>query len=338
VPSLSPASFRPSAPVAAALASMGLGRPGGQQLSRAAKTQQQQLKKKKANVRYKDHCDNCLTTQTPQWRKGRRGETFCQDCGRSERRHDYARLKREREKAIEKTLIDLLENSTYVPRWGQPETEASNGSSLVVDTERVKPAKEKQESNTNRENQEHGGNRMMFRSSSEEEDDGDDGDDGEDEEQKLAKIEHASYMSDGELKVEEGDEEDEEGDMETLVKTHPDGVQEDFEAKDIQAGGNLTAKDEDMREIQAEGGNDVTLGKRKKPQDHPTETSQDSGDADGADQCTENRSPSSLEGGAPRSVPASPVKRRRLVEHRSTPTEENLTTGNHNEANGDASG
>jgi len=80
--------------VAAALASMGLGRPGGQQLSRAAKTQQQQLKKKKANVRYKDHCDNCLTTQTPQWRKGRRGETFCQDCGRSERRHDYARLKR----------------------------------------------------------------------------------------------------------------------------------------------------------------------------------------------------------------------------------------------------
>jgi hypothetical protein len=52
------------------------------------------MKKKKANVRYKDHCDNCLTDQTPQWRKGRRGETFCQDCGRSERRHDYARLKR----------------------------------------------------------------------------------------------------------------------------------------------------------------------------------------------------------------------------------------------------
>jgi hypothetical protein len=54
----------------------------------------QVMKKKKANVRYKDHCDNCLTDQTPQWRKGRRGETFCQDCGRSERRHDYARLKR----------------------------------------------------------------------------------------------------------------------------------------------------------------------------------------------------------------------------------------------------
>ncbi len=35
-------------------------------------------RKKKANVKYKDHCDNCLASQTPQWRKGRRGETFCQ--------------------------------------------------------------------------------------------------------------------------------------------------------------------------------------------------------------------------------------------------------------------
>jgi hypothetical protein len=91
-------------------------------------------RKKKSNVKYKDHCDNCLTSETPQWRKGRRGETFCQDCGRSERRHDYARLRKRRSKAISKILKDVLENSTFISVWDdspEPSQSSSSGATMT---------------------------------------------------------------------------------------------------------------------------------------------------------------------------------------------------------------
>jgi len=78
-------------------------------------TPRRKLKKRKTNVQYKGFCENCMTTKTPQWRKGRRGETFCQDCGRSERRHDYARLKKLRSDVIFKALLMMLEDSVWDP-------------------------------------------------------------------------------------------------------------------------------------------------------------------------------------------------------------------------------
>eukprot|EP01087_Luapelamoeba_hula_P005584 TRINITY_DN15630_c0_g1_i1.p1 TRINITY_DN15630_c0_g1~~TRINITY_DN15630_c0_g1_i1.p1 ORF type:complete len:387 (-),score=80.73 TRINITY_DN15630_c0_g1_i1:212-1372(-) len=71
---------------------------------------------RKTNVQYKDYCDNCLTRTTPQWRKGRRGETFCQDCGRCERKHDYVRLRQVRTKAVRVVLLHMLEHSTLPSR------------------------------------------------------------------------------------------------------------------------------------------------------------------------------------------------------------------------------
>jgi len=78
-------------------------------------TPRRKLKKRKTNVQYKGFCENCMTTKTPQWRKGRRGESFCQDCGRSERRHDYARLKKLRSDVIFKALLMMLEDSVWDP-------------------------------------------------------------------------------------------------------------------------------------------------------------------------------------------------------------------------------
>jgi hypothetical protein len=67
------------------------------------------------SVVYADHCANCLTGVTSQWRKGRRGETFCQPCGRSERRHDNHAMYAARRAALETVLLHMLETSR-VPR------------------------------------------------------------------------------------------------------------------------------------------------------------------------------------------------------------------------------
>ncbi|KAL6049485.1 putative Box C/D snoRNP rRNA 2'-O-methylation factor [Balamuthia mandrillaris] len=62
-------------------------------------------------VKYKGYCENCFCLETARWRKGRRGETFCDKCGWAEREHKYVLMGNMRKQGMTSIILDMLHNS-----------------------------------------------------------------------------------------------------------------------------------------------------------------------------------------------------------------------------------
>ncbi|KAL6050701.1 Merozoite surface protein 3 [Balamuthia mandrillaris] len=62
-------------------------------------------------VKYKGYCENCFCLETARWRKGRRGETFCDKCGWAEREHKYVLMGNMRKQGMTSVILDMLHNS-----------------------------------------------------------------------------------------------------------------------------------------------------------------------------------------------------------------------------------